>query len=146
LFGFIAAPVLTGLAEQLMECRPYFMNTQLFFNPLPEGRGKEKRPYWHRDVQYHDLSEAAQQALILKEQVLHFRIPLALDPGMEFVPGSHRRWDTPAERNVRLELEGRRNYEPLPGAARIPHEPGDLLVFSAHVIHKGVYEGNRRSL
>ena len=46
---------------------------------------------------------------------------------------------------MRLKLDGRMVHEPLPGAVIVSHEPMDLLVFSAHLIHKGVYGGERQS-
>lgn len=141
-FEFIASADLASIAGQLMGATPRFLNTQLFFNPEDPAR----KPYWHRDVQYFPISEEEQQQLMQRQSVLHFRIPLAPDPGMEFIPGSHARRDSELERATRLELDGRRNFETLPGAVRIPHAPGDLLIFSAHLIHRGVYDLERQSL
>jgi hypothetical protein len=83
--------------------------------------------------------------MIHKDTVLHFRVPFSNDPGLDFIPGSHKRWDTEEERSVRLKLDGRMVHESLPGSVRVPHQPNDLLVFSAHLLHKGVYEGERCS-
>jgi Phytanoyl-CoA dioxygenase (PhyH) len=141
-FEFIASNDLTDFAGQLIGAPPRFLNTQLFFNPEDPAR----KPYWHRDVQYFPISEEEQHLLMQRQSVLHFRIPLAPDPGMEFIPGSHARGDTELERATRLELDGRRNFEELPEAVRVPHSPGDLLIFSAHLIHRGVYDLDRRSL
>lgn len=141
LFRFIASDRLVHLAAGFMEATPYFMNTQAFFNPLPGSR----QPYWHRDIQYTGMPEDEQKERIYRDHVLHFRVPLAEDPGLEFIPGSHARWDTQEERTVRLQLDGRQNHEGLPGSVQVPHAPGDLLVFSAHLIHKGAYGGHRLS-
>lgn len=141
IFRFIALDRMVHLAAGFMDATPYFMNTQAFFNPLPGTR----QPYWHRDIQYTGMPEEEQKEKILKDHVLHFRIPLAADPGLEFIPGSHKRWDTQEERAVRLNLDGRKQHHDLPGSVRVPHGPGDLLVFSAHLIHKGVYGGDRLS-
>jgi ectoine hydroxylase-related dioxygenase (phytanoyl-CoA dioxygenase family) len=141
MFRFIAMDKIVDLASDLNKGHPYFMNTQLFFNP----KNKDRKPYWHRDIQYSGLPEEQQKELIFKDSVVHFRVPLSDDPGLEFVSGSHRRWDTGEERSVRLEQNGRHSHESLPYSVRVPHNPGDLLVFSAHVLHKGVYEGNRLS-
>jgi len=142
LFQFIALDKIVDLASVLIGRAPCFLNTQLFFNP----RSRDRKPYWHRDIQYSGLPEEKQKEAIFQDSVLHFRVPLSGDPGLDFIPGSHRRWDTREERKVRLELDGRRSHESLPNMERVPHEPGDLLVFSAHVLHKGVYGGNRLSL
>lgn len=141
IFHFIQMTPIVHLASALMNGQPYFMNTQLFFNPVI----KEKEPYWHRDIQYSGLPKERQMDVILKDHVLHFRIPFSEDPGLEFIPGSHLRWDTEEEEKVRLELAGRRNCDALPGSIKVPHSPTDLLVFSAHLIHKGVYGGDRFS-
>ncbi|WP_069606380.1 phytanoyl-CoA dioxygenase family protein [Leptospira tipperaryensis] len=140
LFGFISDHRLVAIADALIKSKVFFLNTQLFYNP----KSASKKPYWHRDVQYLGVEEEKQKSIIRKDIVLHFRIPFDDDPGLEFIPGSHLRWDTELERNTRLELEERRNFDALPNSVRIPHKPGDLLVFSAHLIHKGVY-GLKRS-
>lgn len=142
LFRFIAEGDLVALAAQVLEAPARFVNTQLFFNP----ESQERLPYWHRDIQYSGLPEERQRERILIDKWLHFRVPLFPDPGVEFIPGSHRRWDTPEELEVRLELHGKRQHQDLPGMVRVPQEPGDLLVFSAHLIHRGVYGGGRKSL
>ncbi|MBM9499141.1 phytanoyl-CoA dioxygenase family protein [Leptospira sp. 201903071] len=141
LFEFISKPELVSIAENLANSKVFFLNTQLFFNP----KSDLKKPYWHRDVQYLGVEEEIQKRIIEKDIVLHFRIPFQPDPGMEFIPGSHLRWDNESERNTRLELEGRKHSDELPDSVRIPLEPGDLLVFSAHLIHRGVYGLNRSS-
>lgn len=139
LLAWLASDKLVGLAARLLSAEPKFLNTQVFFNP----RDAMKKPYWHRDIQYMGWPEDMQCERIKTDGVLHLRIPLRDDPGMEFVPASHNRWDTEIERKVRLELDGHCNHEELPGSVRIPHRPGDLLAFSAHVIHRGVYGGER---
>jgi hypothetical protein len=141
LFQFISLDKLIDLSSGLIDEDFFFINTQLFFNP----KNPEQKPYWHRDIQYSGLPEERQRESILKDTVLHFRVPLARDPGLEFVPGSHQRWDTEEERRVRLNLGGRMSYEPLPDSIKLPHEPTDLLVFSAHLLHKGSYGEERLS-
>ncbi|TGL76717.1 deoxygenase [Leptospira yasudae] len=140
LFRFVAQEKLVSIAKTFSNCKVYFLNTQLFFNP----KDAAKKPYWHRDVQYLGVDEETQKEIVQRDVVYHFRIPFAEDPGIEVIPGSHNRWDTDLERKVRLETDGHGNYEELPGSVRIPHSPGDLLVFSAHLIHRGTY-GLRRS-
>lgn len=115
-----------------------FMNTQLFFNPV----NSDQKNYWHRDPQYH-LSVEEQQAALHGAEVLHFRIPLADEPGIELIPGTHKRWDSEEELEVRLEQNGRINSENLSSGITVPLEAGDLLVFSANMIHRGLYGKNR---
>ena len=81
----------------------------------------------------------AQKRIIQQTQVLHLRIPLFNEPGMELIPGSHARWDDQQELAVRLELNGRASYEDLPQGKKIPLNAGDVLLFSADMIHRGLY-------
>ncbi len=141
LFTFIGSAKLMEVVTSVIGARPAFMNTQLFFDPVNEGQ----KNYWHRDPQYHMTIDEQKQAL-LGPNVVHFRIPLVDEPGMELIPGSHRRWDSDDELDVRLERNGRKNYEDLATGARVTLNAGDLLVFSANMIHRGVYGMNRQSL
>jgi ectoine hydroxylase-related dioxygenase (phytanoyl-CoA dioxygenase family) len=118
-----------------------FMNSQLFFNPI----NPEQKNYWHRDPQYHLTLEQQKQALC-GPQVIHFRVPLVDEIGLELVPSSHKRWDNPQQLNVRLEQNGAHNYDDLPDGKIIPLKAGDLLLFSANILHRGLYSAERLSL
>ncbi|MCW7491902.1 phytanoyl-CoA dioxygenase family protein [Leptospira sp. 2 VSF19] len=141
LFQFIGSDALLEIGKVVFDEPMYFLNTQIFFNP----EDPNKLPYWHRDIQYMGISEEKQFERIQRDFVWHFRIPLEPDPGICLVPGSHKRWDTEEERKIRLELEGKKNHEEISNQFLIPHNPGDLLVFSAHLIHKGNYDVRRFS-
>ncbi|MDO3384488.1 phytanoyl-CoA dioxygenase family protein [Gilvimarinus sp. SDUM040013] len=141
LFKFLGSNKLVNVATSIMGSCPAFMNTQLFFDPV----NKEQKNYWHRDTQYHMSVEEQQQAL-LGPNVVHFRIPMVDEPGVELIPGTHKRWDTENELDVRLQLNGRENHEDLSTGVTVKLEAGDLLVFSANMIHRGIYGMNRMSL
>ncbi|MDT8429662.1 MAG: phytanoyl-CoA dioxygenase family protein [Pseudomonadales bacterium] len=141
LFKFIGSSRLMKVVSDVIPERPAFMNTQLFFNPV----NADQKNYWHRDSQYHMTAEEQQEALS-GPNVVHFRIPLANEPGIELVPGTHKRWDTDEELDVRLENNGHKNYEDISTGVRIKLEVGDLLVFSANMIHRGLYGMDRLSL
>ncbi|NHN37329.1 phytanoyl-CoA dioxygenase family protein [Pseudomaricurvus alcaniphilus] len=141
LFKFIGSAKLMRIVTSIMGVRATFMNTQLFFNPVNEGQ----RNYWHRDPQYH-MSIAEQKEALAGPNVIHFRIPLFDEPGVELIPGTHRRWDSEEELNVRIEQNGRKNYENLPTGLEVNLNAGDLLVFSANMIHRGIYGMDRLSL
>ncbi|WP_413694241.1 hypothetical protein [Psychromonas sp. KJ10-2] len=76
-------------------------------------------------------------------QVVHFRVPLFDEPGMELVPGSHTRWDTQEELDVRLARKRKFSSDELSTGKKIPLNVGDLLVFSADMIHRGLYGQDR---
>ncbi|QZO15706.1 phytanoyl-CoA dioxygenase family protein [Pseudoalteromonas piscicida] len=142
LFQFIASTPLVSLAASIFSGEFRFMNTQLFFNPV----NTTQLNYWHRDPQYHLTIEEQKQALLSGPEVVHFRLALEDEPGIELIPGTHKRWDTVQELNVRLEQAGYRNHDNLPNSEVIALKAGDLLVFSANMIHRGVYGKNRLAL
>ncbi len=138
LFRFIGSDKIMDIAGLVLRDRPTFMNTQLFFNPADE----KQKNYWHRDPQYH-LSLAEQEKALVGPDVVHFRIPLCDEPGIELVPGSHKRWDSKEELDVRLEKNGRSKHHDLSSGTIIKLQEGDLLIFSANMIHRGLYGQNR---
>jgi ectoine hydroxylase-related dioxygenase (phytanoyl-CoA dioxygenase family) len=141
LFNFISSKKIMDVVESLIPVKPAFMNTQLFFNPI----NLQQKDFWHRDCQYdHDVAE--QKKVIQETQVLHLRVPLFDELGMELVPGTHKRWDSDEEFNVRQEIKGRLSSENLSSGKKIPLGAGDLLVFSADMIHRGLYGLDRLAL
>ncbi|ASP49762.1 phytanoyl-CoA dioxygenase family protein [Cognaticolwellia beringensis] len=137
-FNSISPVKLTNLLESMFGSEIYFHNTQLFFNPL----NSKRLPYWHRDMQYSPISDDIQKAEQKNMVSLHIRIPLVKEKGVEIIPGTHKRWDTDLERDVRFELNGHQNNEELPNAILIELDVGDILIFSSQMIHRGNYELN----
>lgn len=140
LFKFIGSTKLMSIVLSVIPNSPCFMNTQLFFNPVDEAQ----KNYWHRDPQYH-LSVEEQKQALSGPDVVHFRIPLVSEPGVELVPGTHKQWDTQEELDVRLEQNNRRNHENISTGVKVELAAGDLLVFSANMIHRGLYGMDRLS-
>lgn len=80
LFNFICSEKMMAIVNTLIPIKPAFMNTQLFFNPVTP----EQKDFWHRDCQYdHDIS--GQKKAIQETQVVHLRVPLFDELGMELV-------------------------------------------------------------
>jgi hypothetical protein len=73
-------------------------------------------------------------------------VPLFDELGMELVPETHKRWDNEEEYNVRQEEKGRLSSENLSTGKAIKLAAGDLLVFSADMIHRGLYGMDRLAL
>lgn len=140
LFKLICHKQILAVVEQVIP-KPLFMGTQLFFDPY----NPKQANYWHRDPQYH-LSVEEQKLALEGPEVLHLRIPLTTDPGIEVIPLSHTNWDSDEEIQVRLEQNGHKNSEYLSKGIEIPLEVGDLLFFSANMIHRGLYGKNRLAL
>lgn len=141
LFELVASTQLWLQIQKVFSQPPAFMNTQLFFNP----NNKKQKNYWHRDPQYH-LNLEQQKLALQGSQVVHFRIALNDEPGIELIPKSHKHWDTEEELSVRMQTNGRVNSDDLSSGRLIPLQAGDLLIFSANMIHRGVYGLNRLSL
>lgn len=138
LFKAIAPTKLVELLDEVFETEIHFHNTQLFFNPFDD----KQQPYWHRDLQFSDIPDEEQQAKQQEMLSLHVRIPLVKEMGLGIVPGTHARWDTELEHQVRLELNGHKNSEDLPDAILVDLAPGDVMIFNAQMIHRGHYTEN----
>ena len=138
LFSVVSHERILALLQAATGAPLAFMNTQLFFNPVDPSQ----KNYWHRDIQYAVLSEEDQKAQLSTRHVLHVRLALQDEPGLELVPGSHRRWDTAQERAVRL-AEGHEVHEALSTGCVVPLQRGDVLLFSANMLHRGLYGLNR---
>lgn len=141
LFDFISSKKMMAAVETVIANEPAFMNTQLFFNPV----NPEQKDFWHRDCQYdHDIED--QKKAIMDTQVVHLRVPLFDELGMELVPGTHKRWDNEEEYNVRQEEKGYVSSDNLSTGKKIKLAAGDVLVFSADMIHRGLYGLDRLAL
>jgi len=141
LFKWISSDQIVHAVKSLFPADMAFMNTQLFFDPS----NTNQKNYWHRDPQYH-LSLEEQKESLINQNVLHCRIPLFDEPGLELVPGTHKRWDSETELNTRLARNGYQVSDQLSNGIEIPLNSGDLLVFSANMIHRGLYGLDRLSL
>lgn len=141
LFNFISSKKMMWVIESLIPDNPVFMNTQLFFNPV----NPKQKDFWHRDCQY-DHNLESQRRIIEETQVVHLRVPLYDELGMELVPGTHKRWDSAEEFNVRQECKGRLSSDDLSTGKKIALAAGDLLIFSADMIHRGLYGLDRLAL
>ena len=140
LFKLVCDKQLLAMVKRVIQS-PLFMGTQLFFDPYRS----EQTNYWHRDPQYH-MTVEEQQAALKGPEVLHVRIPLTTDPGIEVIPGSHKNCDTAEELQVRLEQNAHKHSENLSKGVQVPLKVGDILLFSANMIHRGLYGGNRLAL
>jgi hypothetical protein len=101
---------------------PMYRATSLFLNPRNHLTSEERDGAagnsqhtgdgnWHRDAQFHWADEALQRANIEAQASeaepephlgLQLQLPLIPDSSLEYIPGSHRRWDSEEEYGVRL--------------------------------------------
>ncbi len=139
LLRFVGSQRIAQLLTSLFSQPLAFMNTQLFFNPVNPAQTN----YWHRDIQYTSMSEQQQREALGSSNVVHVRAAFMDEPGLELVPGTHLRWDTAEEAAVRLEHNGYTCHEALSTGYTVPMQRGDVLVFSANMIHRGLYGMDR---
>ena len=137
LLRFIAHPRLLALIAPLGEEAPLFHNTQYFREPARTSRPGD----WHRDTQFLAPDPELERERIFEPPGLHVRVAFEPDDALEYVPGSHRRWDTAEE------LERRKGPDPsggaLPGARTVGLQPGDVGLFHGWGIHRGHYRCGR---
>lgn len=143
LLKFVSSQKLVSEAKRFLGDDIRFFYTQIFFNPLNELQ----KNYWHRDIQYTGQSEDEQRKTIeeRRSQVIHLRLALADENGIELVPGSHFRWDSTEELNIRQSKNGKTVSDNIAGAEKVSLSRGDLLVFDANIIHRGIYGKERFS-
>lgn len=139
IFKFISQPKITSIVKSIFPAKAVFLNTQLFFDPY----NKKQNNYWHRDVQYTGMDVEQQKESFSKQNVIHFRIPLKPESGIELIPTTHKNWDLEEELEIRLSLNGRKQSDDLARGEVIGLNRGDLLVFSANMIHRGLYGNDR---
>ncbi len=122
---------------------PCFLNTQLFFDPF----NTNQKNYWHRDIQYTGLPLTEQKKSVEEDtnNVVHFRFAIRDENGIELIPNTNKRWDTSLEYDTRLGLNDRVPSDDLPDGKPIALNKGDLLIFSANMIHRGLYGKDRLS-
>ena len=113
-------------------------------NPLENSRDGN----WHRDTQFHCPDEGHEKAMILSGEAsgkaIQMQIALAPSDDVEFVSGSHLRWDTPEEYQIRRADGGAnsRSHE-MPDALRISLQPGDAVAFNPYGLHRGRYHTSK---
>jgi len=145
LLDTIALPVSIAMLESIFGEPPLLGQACLFIHPP----GLSRPGNWHRDCQYLTNGEEEERAAVRDEadppRELHLNIPLLTTRHTWVVPGSHLRWDTPEERDIRL---NHATSKDLAGAVQLTMEPGDIGFFHVNSLHRGTYDKDfpRRTL
>ena len=134
--------LLEGLALEGEDDTPRLKNADYYH----EQTKRDWDGDWHRDNQLGQPDPELECRRILTTTSVHVRVALVDDERLEIVPGSHRRWDTPEELQIRK--GSKRTSSAMPGATRIAMEAGDACVFHAWSIHRATYQRSplRRTL
>ncbi|NKB69906.1 MAG: hypothetical protein GKR89_22770 [Candidatus Latescibacteria bacterium] len=140
LLDFIADERILALAARVLGEEPLFRCTSYWYNPSTRHQDGS----WHRDCQFREADEEREKALILGSQRrgtgVQMQVALLETADNEYVPGSHRRWDTAQEYRIRLaddKTHSASNH--MPEAVRLRQDPGDIAFFNPMGLHRGRY-------
>ncbi|MDJ1181651.1 phytanoyl-CoA dioxygenase family protein [Roseofilum casamattae] len=147
LLEFIAQDQIVLILQSIADGQfPLFHNTQYFKQPLY----RSWQGIWHRDTQFLAPDPELEKQRIAEFTAVHFRVAFCDDACLEYVPGSEKRWDTPAELAIRKKITEGNITAPaeMPGAKTINLRAGDACLFHAWGIHRGTYRQDlpRRTL
>ncbi len=79
-----------------------------------------------------------------KTSGIQMQIALAPTEDIEYVPGSHLRWDTTEEYRIRrADDQANNTSNEMPGFLRLSQEPGDAVLFNPHGLHRGRYHADK---
>jgi ectoine hydroxylase-related dioxygenase (phytanoyl-CoA dioxygenase family) len=144
LMDAIADPQVLAVARTILGEDPLFRCTSLFFEPLEGGKDGN----WHRDSQFGTPDDREEEAVIARlssaGNSIQMQIALVPSDDVEYVPGSHLRWDRPAEYAIRKADGGEHNRSnEMPGAVRLALAAGDAALFNPYGLHRGRYHTGR---
>lgn len=140
----IADPQVLSVGRAILGEEVLFRCTSLFMNPLERSLDGN----WHRDSQFHCPLEEDEKRMIANAgqggTSIQLQVALVPSDDVEVVPGSHRRWDTPAEYAIRRADEGNNNRSnAMPGALRVALQAGDAVAFNPCGLHRGRYHTDK---
>ena len=131
-------PGLSDIVEAILGKNILFRGTSYWFTP----ETLRSPGNWHRDVQYLANTVDEQKAFVESRAAqTGAQLMLALLPTEcnEYLPGSHLRWDTDDELQMRMGDELTEATGDLEGAVRVKQAPGDVAIFNATGLHRGQY-------
>ncbi|MCS5613441.1 MAG: phytanoyl-CoA dioxygenase family protein [Candidatus Poribacteria bacterium] len=144
LMDVVAANKVLEICRIILGEEPLFRCTSLFMNPTRTSQDGS----WHRDTQFTTKTEREEEAKIQSAEdtgnSIQLQIALLANDDVEFVPGSHLRWDTTEEYHIR-KADGGANSRSntMSGSQRITLQPGDVLAFNPYGLHRGRYHTDK---
>ena len=133
------------IANSILNEKTMFRTTSYFFEP----KSGMKDGNWHRDTQFGEKDETREKEIIIKAASMpaqSIQLQIALEPSqdIEYVPFSHKRWDTDEENNIRLKNnQSNSRSNSMPNAIRFNQEPGDMIAFDPNGLHRGRYHSDK---
>ena len=144
LMNLIADERILAFAPRVAGGEPVFRATTLWFEP----RTAQVDGSWRRDVQFLKPDEEDQRSVVAARTEpagIQLQIALVETSEVEYVPGSHLRWDTAEEYRIRLaDGQATSRSNDMPGAVRIHQRPEDIVAFEALGLHRGRYHTDKR--
>jgi hypothetical protein len=133
-----------AVSRAILGEEPLFRCTSLFMNPMQNSMDGD----WHRDTQFLIPEETEERAFLERGapegEAIQLQVALVPSEDIEFVPGSHLRWDTPEEYRIRRsENRAHCRSNAMPGAVRISLQPGDAVAFNPFGLHRGRYHADK---
>ena len=140
LMDAVATGKVLEICRTILGEEPLFRCTSLFMNPTRTSQDGS----WHRDTQFITKTEQEEKAKIQSAEdtgdAIQLQIALLANSDVEFVPGSHLRWDTAKEHYIRKDGDGAHSRsDTMPSSHRIALQPGDALAFNPYGLHRGRY-------
>lgn len=145
LLDTVADEAVLQVCGRILAASALFRCTSLFMNPQHVSQDGN----WHRDSQFHHPDEDEEKQAIAAGgdlgRSVQLQVALVPSSDVEVVPGSHLRWDSPAEYAIRRaedKINSRANN--MPDAVRVELEPGDAVAFNPLALHRGRYHADKR--
>ncbi len=140
----IAEPRVLDVCAAFLGEQPLFRCTSLFMNPQQTSQDGS----WHRDSQFitPDVGEEKKSVAASQNsgEAIQLQLALVASGDVEFVPGSHRRWDTDEEFQIRRADGGSNSRShAMPEALRSELEPGDAMAVNPYGLHRGRYHADK---
>lgn len=145
LMDAVADELVLGIARAILGQPPLFRCTSFWHNPEQTSQDGN----WHRDIQFISKTEDEEReklnrAAYAGESGIQMQIPLVASADIEYVPGSHLRWDTAEEYAIRCaDGRARNRSNTMPGALRFELQPGDAALFNPNGLHRGRYHADK---
>ena len=139
----VAMPDILDIATTILGETPLFRTTSFWYNPINQHLDGN----WHRDSQFTYPDEEEEKAIVLRatpQRGMQLMLALVDTEDNEYVPGSHLRWDTDEEYEIRKGNEKKNCIrDDMPGARRFHQAPGDIVAFNAYGLHRGRYHADK---
>lgn len=144
LMDVVADDTVLKVVRTILDDEPLFRCTSYFFNPTQTSQDGN----WHRDAQFVTPDEDAERDMVLKSarsgSGVQMQVALAPSGDVEYVPGSHLRWDTAEEYDIRKADQGNNSRSnTMPDALRLELEAGDAAMFNPMGLHRGRYHTDK---